>query len=70
LNSRRIHPHDIAQARIPDRSPAEVGVNGGAESRREGSPRAIAHLTRITLLVLCAIVFAVNLGDTGSIFAG
>jgi predicted PurR-regulated permease PerM len=58
LNSRKTHHQDIAQARIPSHSAAEVGVNGGAGSRREGIRRAIAHLTRITLLVLCAIGFA------------
>jgi predicted PurR-regulated permease PerM len=37
---------------------AEVRVNGGARSRREGNRRTIAHVTRIILLVLCAMVFA------------
>ena len=58
MNARKPHHHDAPQARIPGRSAAEAGLNGGAGSRREGSRRAIAHLTRIILLFLCVIGFA------------
>jgi predicted PurR-regulated permease PerM len=58
LNSHKTHHHEVTQARIPSRSAADVKVNDGAGSRSEGIRHRIAHLTRITLLLVCVIGFA------------